>query len=214
MRHRRFAWLYLATWTSVQVCCTGIAAAQAPDAQSGGRQALQEVTVTARKLIDERTLYRVIIPRFVKSHGAENPRSRQVGRWTAPASICPSAAGLQASAVDYLSRRILTVAASVGAPTAVYGHCRTNVEVVFTPSPQEQVAYFGKTYRTLLGNEAESLKDRLTFSHTIRAWYTTATYTYGSNWAVDNDRTLINAEPLDGASRLNAKTCAAAFSMS
>ena len=202
MRHRRFAWLYLVAWISVQVSYANIATAQSPDSQSGPGP-LQEVTVTAHKLIDQTTLYRVIIPRFVKSHAAENPRSRQVGRWTIPAMICPSAEGLQAAAVDYLSRRILAVAASVGAPTAKYGHCLTNVEVVFTPNPQEQVAYFGKTYRALLGNEQQSLKERLTFGHRIRAWYTTGTHTFGGDWSTDSDRTLVNVGGLsDSASRL------------
>jgi hypothetical protein len=205
MRRCWSAWLHFVAWTCVQVCCAGIAAAQSPDSQPGAEQPLQEVMVTARKRIDQRTLYQVIIPRFVKSHAAENPRSAQVGRWTLPASICARAEGLRAASLDYLSRRILAVAASVGAPTATYGHCLTNVEVVFTPSPQEKVAYFGRTYRALLGNEQQSLKERLAFSHKIRAWYTTGTHTFGGGWLTDSDRTLVNVEELGGASRLHAR---------
>jgi hypothetical protein len=173
----------------------GAAAADPQASQSNSQPPVQEVTVTAHKLIDERTLDRVIIPQFVKSHGAQNRRSHQIGRWTSPASICPSAEGIQAPAADYLARRILAVAASVGAPTAVYGHCRTNVEVIFTPGPQEQVTYFGKNYRALLGNEAQSQKELLTFSHEIRAWYTTVTHTWGSGWTLDNDEPWVNVEP-------------------
>jgi hypothetical protein len=207
MRRCWSAWLYLVAWTWVQVYCAGIASAQSPDSPAGPGQAepLQEVTVSARKLIDQTTLYQVIIPRFVKSHAADNPRSRQVGRWTRPALICPSAEGLQPAAVDYLSRRILAVAASVGAPTAKYGHCVTNVEVVFTSSPQEKVAYFGKAYRAILGNEEQTLKERLTFNHKVRAWYTTGTHTFGGDWRTDDDRTLVNVGGLEeGASRLTS----------
>src|SRR5580658_10426226 len=130
MRRCWSACLYLVACTCVQVCYAAIAAAQPPDSQSSPEQALQEVTVTAHKLIDERTLYRIIIPRFVKSHGAPNPSSRQVGRWTSPFVICPRTVGLKPAAADYVSHRILTVAATVGAPTAVYGHCKLSVEII------------------------------------------------------------------------------------
>jgi hypothetical protein len=182
-----------------------ITAAQPKDnSLTAGSDPLPEVLVTARKPVDQRILKQVIIPRFVQSHGAPNPRSHQVGRWSSPAFICPSAVGLKAAAVDYLAHRILAVAASVGAPTAVFGHCRTNVEVIFTPNPQEQVDYFGKTFGALLGYEAQSRKELLTFSHEISAWYTTGTRTYGGGWTIDEDQPLANAQAPGSASRLSA----------
>jgi hypothetical protein len=189
------------------VLCTGvlpvIAAAQSKDNSMPADSApLQEVTVTAHKQINERTLDRVIIPRFVQSHGVPNPRSHQVGRWTRPGVICPSTVGLKPAAAAYLSRRIISVAASVGAPTTMDGHCKPTVEIIFTANPQEQVSYFGKTYRTLLGYDGGSLKDLVTFSHQIRAWYTTATHTYGGGWSVDSDQPLGDVEAPGSASRL------------
>jgi hypothetical protein len=178
--------------------------AEAQGSQSGSEQPLQEVTVTAHRQIDDRTLDRVIIPRFVQSHGAPNPRSNQVGRWTHPGFICVNTIGLKPPAAGYVSRRIAAVAKSVGAPTSENRHCEPDVEIIFTPKPQEQVAYIGKTYRGLLGYDGRSLKDLVTFSHQIGACYTTATHTYGGGWSIDMDQPLGDIEAPGSASRLSA----------
>jgi hypothetical protein len=186
----------------------GATAADPPASESNSQQLIQEVTVTAHKLIDERTLDRVIIPRFVESHGMPNPRSNQVGRWTPYLPVCPSTMGLKPAFADYVSRRVLAVAAMVGAPAAPYGRCKFTVEIIFTPSPQAQVSYLAKTYRALLGHDQGSLKQRLTFTHEIQAWYTTATHTVGGarclgGWSVDSDVPLCNEQAQGSASRLS-----------
>jgi hypothetical protein len=198
----------------------GTAAADPQGAQSNSQEALQEVMVTAQKQIDKHTLDRVIIPRFVKSHGKPNSFSGQVTRWTRPDIICPSTIGLQPAAADFVSKRITTLAASVGAPTAQHGHCKPNVEVIFTANPQEQVIYFANHYRELLGYDAGSLRDRVTFSHQIRAWYSTATYTSGAGWTLDSDKppiqignspaVRINVQDADSGSRFT-KTMRSGF---
>jgi hypothetical protein len=182
----------LSAWSGalavVIVAFAGTAAADPKGAQSSSQEPLQEVTVTAQKQIDKRTLDRVIIPRFVKSHGKPNSFSGQVTRWTRPDIICASTIGLEPAAADFVSHRITTLAASVGAPVAKQAHCLPNVEIIFTANPQEQVSYFAQHYRELLGWDAGPLHDRLTFSHQIRAWYSTATYTSGAGWTVDSDK--------------------------
>jgi hypothetical protein len=175
-------------WACVIVAFAGTASADPQEAQSKSKQPLQEVTVTAQKQVDEHTLDRVIIPRFVQSHGKPNSFSGQVSRWTRPDIICPSTIGLEPAAADFVSHRIKTLAASVGAPVAQHAHCLPNVEVIFTANPQGQVSYFANNYRALLGYDAGSLHDRLTFSHQIRAWYSTATYTSGAGWTLDSDQ--------------------------
>jgi hypothetical protein len=192
---------WLSAWSGVLaamiVAFAGIAAADPQGAQSKSTQPLQEVTVTAQKQVDDHTLDRVIIPRFVKSRGKPNSFSGQVTRWTRPNTICPFTIGLEPAAADFVSHRITTVAASVGAPVAQQGHCKPSVEIIFTANPQEQVSYFAKNYRELLGYDAGSLHDRLTFSHQIRAWYSTATYTSGAGWTLDSDKPpiTINGSP-------------------
>jgi hypothetical protein len=186
--------LWVVVWAIPALCGTVPSACAAGETES---EPLQEVTVTARKQIDERTLKRLIIPRFVRSHGIPSPKSHQIGRWIRPGSVCPSTTGLTPASADYVSRRIITVAMSVGAPTAVYGHCTPTVEIIFTPDPQEQVDYFGRTYRALLGYDGGSLRELLTFSHQIRAWYTTATLTE-RGWSLDSDQLFVNSEGRGG----------------
>lgn len=159
-------------------------------------ETLQEVTVTAQRQFDKRTLDRVVIPRFVTAHGKPNSFSDQVTRWTRPNIICPTTIGLHPSAANLVSQRIMTLATSVGAPVArQYPHCKPNVEVIFTDTPREQVSHFAKTYREILGWDAGTLHDRFTFSHQIRAWYSTATYTAGAGWTVDSDTPAITVDP-------------------
>ena len=89
-----------------------LAADVPPDSSS---QPIDEVVIGARRY-DKHTLESVIIPKFVESHGALSPVIAQVGRWRDP--ICPQVTGLQPAAAEYLSRRVVAVARSVGAPTA------------------------------------------------------------------------------------------------
>src|ERR1700722_9454706 len=123
-------------WIGIVACgiaaFAGTAAADPQAEQSKSKQPLQEVTVTAQKQIDKRTLDRIIIPRFVKSHGKPNSFSGQVTRWTRPDIICPSTIGLRPAAADFVSHRITSLAASVGAPVAQHAHCLPNVEIIFT----------------------------------------------------------------------------------
>ena len=187
MRRSRSAWLCLFAWTCLlvraMVSYGGTDVSKVRNSQSGSEQTLQEVTVTAHRQIDDRTLDRVIIPRFVASHGAPNPRSNQVGRWTPYLPVCPSTIGLKPAFADYVSRRVLAVAAMVGAPAARFRRCKFTVEIIFTPSPQEQVSYLAKTYRALLGYSqgivVANASDTDSMQSPVGAWYTTATYTVG-----------------------------------
>lgn len=200
MHRNRSIVRWLAAWSGV---LAGVIVAYSPATtadprgpQSNSQQPLQEVTVTAQKQIDKRTLDRVIIPRFVKSHGKPNSFSGQVTRWTRPDIICPSTIGLEPAAADFVSQRIKTLATSVGAPVVrEHVHCLPNVEIIFTANPQEQVSYFAKNYRELLGWDAGTLHDRFTFSHQIRAWYSTATYTSGAGWTIDSDKPALTVDP-------------------
>ena len=84
---------------------------------------LDEVTVRALRWLDERTLDRVVIPRFVMSHGIASARINQVGSWHD--RICPETQGLQPLSNEYVSRRLLELARDVGAPIEHTGRCKT-----------------------------------------------------------------------------------------
>jgi hypothetical protein len=178
MRRCWSAWLCLSAWTWVQVCAIatypGIAVAQSHDSQSISDQTLQEVTVTAGRLQDHRTLARAVSG-FVASHSAPGARINQIGRWHEP--VCPLVTGLQPPGRDFITREIVDVARRVGAPTASVGKkCEVTVEIVFTREPQALLDRIAKAYRPLLGfYPVSQIKQMTTFSRPVQAWYETGT---------------------------------------
>jgi hypothetical protein len=131
---------------------------------------LEEVQVVASKL-DKHTLNRVAM-KFVESHAVANPVIHQIGRWRA--EVCPGVTGLAPAATAFVSGRVEEVARSVGAPTHKGGgKCTVNVEVVFTPEPQQLLNHIATAYPGLLGS-SRSAGDT-TFSHAIQSWYLTGT---------------------------------------
>jgi hypothetical protein len=140
---------------------------------SGKPQALEEVTVSARRDIDHRTLKRVVIPEFVASHGVLSERSGQIGRWRT--AVCPMTVGLKPEHDNYVSQRILAVARDVGAPAQQVGLCTPNVQILFTATPQEEVDDLART--PWIGYAKVSYKQLATFSHPIQAWYVAGTQT-------------------------------------
>jgi hypothetical protein len=147
---------------------------------------LDEVTVRALREIDRKTLERVIVPHFVEAHGSPSERIAQVGRWEA--SICPQTQGLDALSNEYVSRRVVTVARLVGAPTKRAGECRTDVDIIFSPKPQAQLDYIANKNRALLGYSTEPVALRK-FSHPIQAWYVTGTRSFAKEKAPFNSST-------------------------
>jgi hypothetical protein len=204
LRRRVFG---LLSSTTLLLCAAALPATAFPQTNvgAGTDQAppLQEVTVTANRL-DKNVLEHVIIPRFVESHGKPNPKTNQVGRWIAPFTICPKIRGVKPAAQDYVTRRIFAVATRVGAPVEVNPQCKATVEVIFTPNPQDQVSYFARHYRKILGVTAGSLKERQTFKNQIRAWYQTATHT-DNGWGEDLDDTLMDPTMVGARMAVNAQ---------
>jgi hypothetical protein len=175
MRRCWTAWLYLAVCTCVVTfglaTYAGTAVAQSHDSQLGSQQTLQEVTVTARRLQDHRTLARAVSG-FVASHSAPGTRINQIGRWYA--QVCPETVGLQPAYNEYISHRIVEVARSVGAPTQRGGKCTGNVKIIFSPRPQAQLDYIATKYRPYLGYSGHP-SELVKFNHAIESWYITGT---------------------------------------
>jgi hypothetical protein len=171
------------------------AAAQSQDSQPISEHALQEVTVTAKRVQDHNTLVHAVSG-FVASHSApEASRTSQIGRWYE--KVCPLVTGLQPAARDFITREIIAVAQSVRAPTAALGRkCPISVEIVFTHEPQALLDHIAKSYRPLLGfnpasqTQKQWLKSVTTFSRPIQAWYETGTRS--ADYAtVDSDATAM-----------------------
>jgi hypothetical protein len=140
---------------------------------------MAEVQVTASKL-DQPTLKRAV-SQFAKSHGAASAAVHQIGRWRV--DVCPGVTGLQPAASAFVSRRVTEVARSVGAPTLEAGKggkgCAVNVEIVFTPEPQQLLDHVAKAYPALLGS-SRSPGDAVS-RHAIQSWYITGTKVDGWN---------------------------------
>ena len=144
----------------------------ADEASKPSSQQLDEVVVSAHAY-DRHTLVHDIVPHFVESHSAPSTNIDQVARWRAP--VCPQATGLQTVYSDFVTRQIITAAQSVGAPNNGVGKkCGTNIEIVFTPTPQELLDHLAKSYPTVLGS-SRSRNDR-TMTRPIQAWYLTGTH--------------------------------------
>jgi hypothetical protein len=188
MRPSHAAWLCVSTWICALACaitshpCVAAAAAPPPDSQSDSQQLVQEVTVTAKRVQDHRTLVRAVNA-FVAAHSAANYRINQIGRWHQP--VCPLVTGLQTSGVDSITREILEVARGVGAPTGAVGKkCAVTVEIVFTLEPQALLDRIAKEYRPLLGFFPVSQRTQMTtFSRPIQAWYETGTRSMETQFA-------------------------------
>jgi hypothetical protein len=151
------------------------ASASPTDKSSRDLQPLDEVTVSARKDIDRRTLEHVVVPRFVESHGGASERSGQIGRWHE--SVCPETFGLQPLSNEFVSRRVVDVARRVGVPTKNAGKCTPNVEIIFSPQPQKQLDYIASKNKAYLGY-SEHPRHLGEFTHVIQAWYVTGTRTF------------------------------------
>jgi hypothetical protein len=170
-------------WTCVLLCAlacyAGGAVAQSRGSQAAPEQTLQEVTVTASRIQDHHTLVRAVSG-FVESHSApEASRTSQIGRWYE--NVCPLVTGLRPAARDFITREILDVARSVGAPTGSVGKKCVTVEIVFTREPQALLDHIAKSYRALLGfnpasqTQTQWWKSVTAFSRPIQAWYETGT---------------------------------------
>jgi hypothetical protein len=163
-------------WLLGAFACMAIPQLHADPADGPGRS-LEEVTVTAHKQIDLDTLDHVIIPQFVASHGTPSERIGQIGRWAD--NICPEIHGLQPLYDEFVSRRVIAVARSVGAPTPPAGRCTTNVDIVFTTRPQEVLDDIARTSPVLLGYSQRPAALR-TMRHPIEARYLTGTRSFVS----------------------------------
>ena len=160
----RRCWTCLLASVIATYACT--VAAQSAYPPSTSEQALQEVTVTATRAQDHRTLARAVSG-FVESHSAPGARINQIGRWHE--NVCPLVSGLQPQGQDFITRNILNVARAVGAPTGAVGKkCPITVEIVFTREPQRLLDRIATNYRLLLGfYPAAQFKQLTTFGRPI-----------------------------------------------
>ncbi|MEC4591787.1 MULTISPECIES: hypothetical protein [Nitrospirillum] len=127
------------------------------------------VTITGNRFTVE-TLTRAT-EGFVLDHGHPSPRLNQLTRWERP--VCPEAINVPADVAAFLTTRIRTVAAQVGAPTR--DGCKRDIEIIFSDTPQAVMDAVADKRSFLLGyhfvNQTKALSK---VTQAIQAWYVTA----------------------------------------
>jgi hypothetical protein len=130
---------------------------------------LESITVTGVRPSQD------AINSFLFSHVTATRVTDKVARWSI--GICPQTFGLGAKYAGYITQRIRSIAASVGAPVAADPACRANIQIVFTTTPQALLDNIRQNQPTYLGYHDNSTQAaRLaTVTRAIQSWYTTAT---------------------------------------
>ncbi len=126
------------------------------EAEASVPPALPEVMVIAPRPPTPEQLAGDAVSNFVHVHAAPAPVTGQLARWGGGIGrgigICPITIGLSPRFNDFVSARILAVAASVGAPVQVAGRCsRHNVYIVFANDPEKALEEMAKQNSKLLG---------------------------------------------------------------
>ena len=164
--------------------------AQAEAVASSAEQ-LPEVTVNAPRPPTPQELAGEAVPDFVRVHAKAAIVTGQLARWSIP--ICPMTQGLSPAFNDFVSARILAVAANVGAPHQEGDKCGTrhNVYIFFTSEPKRLLDEVMKKDSRLLGfhypSQTRSLQQ---MSRPIQGWYVT------SSRGAWGDQSIDEAEPL------------------
>jgi hypothetical protein len=159
---------------------------------------VETVVVTARKTQQQ---IDAIVSQFVDQHAATNRKTGQYMRDDI-GPVCPVTLGLPQSFDDYISARIVQVAARVGAKTDTTGKCAPNIQVLFTDEPKAVVkALADRTKGAILGMHYLHETPRLLeVTHPIQGWYVT-----GTRMIDDSDAPVANVEP-DGSTQSSAES--------
>ena len=156
------------------------AIAQSTPAKSGFALPVESVTVTSVKPSDE------TIRGFVERRATPTPVVGKAARWRHP--ICPLTVGLGDKYAKYVTQRVRDVAAAVGALVDPDPACKSNIEVVFTTTPQLFMDGVRKTGPAFLGyHDSNSQADEMAkVTHPIQAWYTTESLDFDGSAQVDS----------------------------
>ena len=167
------------------VFCAALMASLSASAQEGAPPAAshtESVTVTGIKDREE------AVGKFVEALTVPTRSAEKVARWKD--GVCPIAVGVRQEIGVYLIRRIMEVAAQVGAPVNNTVPCPPNIEIIFTATPQALLDNIRIMHPVLLGpydNSAQA--ERLaTMNSAVQALYGTATVDLRGNRVADGGR--------------------------
>jgi hypothetical protein len=131
---------------------------------------------------------------FVDSHSSTTHISK-IARWEDP--VCPQVTGLPANFAKFIAKRIRDLAASVGVPVDPNGEsCTSNIEVVFTLTPQDLLNTIREKQPIMLGyyDNVDQADKIAKVTHVIQSWHATQTVDLRGNKVIDS-RNPIRPDP-------------------
>jgi hypothetical protein len=165
--------------------------APAPAAQ------LPDVMVIAPRPPTPQELAGEAVPEFVRGHAKPSVITGQLARWKV--DICPITQGLSRGFNNFVSARILAIAANVGAPHQEGERCkgRLNVYVYFTTEPEKVLDSLEKQDSKILGIHSQGqTKDLKTISSPVQGWYETASQGAWGSHTIDETDPLLPIVPI------------------
>jgi len=137
------------------------------DAAAAPPETIEEITVIGAP--------EKAITAFVQAYAAPpTTLIGQLARWNV--AICPATSGLSPEGNTFVTNRVKEVAAEVGVKVETKSPCKTNLQIVFSPSPQKIMDEVRVKQAWLLGSHYKAQQKELaTVRHPIQAWYATAT---------------------------------------
>ena len=145
-------------------------------------QPVEQVTVTG-------TRDRTIMDQYIRNFAVPTRMTGKLTRWHE--GVCPQVVGMKPEFAGFVARRIRAVAAETGAPVGAES-CRTNIQVVFTTTPQALMDDVRKHQPDYLGYaDGPSARDALAkVTRPIQAWYSTATRDLYGQVEIDGQKTM------------------------
>ena len=135
---------------------------------------------------------------FVDSHAAVTHLNK-IARWEDP--VCPQVTGLPANFTKFITKRVREVAAQVGAPVDPdETGCKSNIEIVFTTTPQDLLNSIREKQPIMLGYyDTDPQADEIAkVKHVIQAWHATQQVDLRGNKMIDsNNPTRVNGRDLN-----------------
>jgi hypothetical protein len=167
---------------------------QADTTPSPGPQ-LPSVTVIARPPPTPQEIAGEAVHDFIRVHARPSLITGQLARWKL--QICPITQGLSPEFNEFVSARLLAIAATIGAPHQDSEKCKTrhNVYIFFTSEPKQVLAALEKQDPKLLGFHYQQQTAALEkISRPIQGWYVTATRGVKRDLSIDEANPVL---PLD-----------------
>lgn len=158
---------------------------------------IPDVTVTAPRPPADQELAGNSLEEFILHHATTHyvniSTARNLARWRGGRqSICPLTGGLTPGYNAFVTARLRALATYVGAPVQSDPQCKTNVQILFTNSPQQKMDSITEwaTGTAFRNRYAGGMKGLIAFTndHAIQGWYIT---TSGGSVVLNTDVSLV-----------------------